>query len=84
MAAPVNQAPKKPLPGGSYRDIGQYLGLGLNLAVTMIICVYAGKWADGYFGRNDSLFLILGAFLGLGAGLYHFIKSISHLEKKQK
>jgi F0F1-type ATP synthase assembly protein I len=79
-----NRPPKKELQGGSYRELGHYLGLGLNLAVTMIVFVYLGSWADGHFKRGDSLFLIIGAFCGLGMGLYQFVKSALWMEKKQK
>ncbi|MCE1190059.1 MAG: AtpZ/AtpI family protein [Ignavibacteria bacterium] len=66
------------------QEAASYLGLGLNLAITFIVFVYLGKWADTHYGRTDGLFVIIGAALGFFSGLYHFIKSVLHLEKKSK
>jgi ATP synthase protein I len=58
-----------------YKEIGPYLGLGLQLAVTVTIMVFVGVWLDGKFNTNPILTIIF-AFLGVFAGLYTFIKSV--------
>ena len=58
-----------------YKEIGPYLGLGLQLAVTVTVMVFIGVWLDGQFSTNPVMTIIF-AFLGVFAGLYTFIKSV--------
>ena len=32
-----------------YKDVGPYVGLGLQLAVTVTVMVFLGIWLDGQF-----------------------------------
>jgi ATP synthase protein I len=58
-----------------YKEIGPYLSLGLQLALTVTIMVFIGVWLDGKFNTNPILTIVF-AFLGVFAGLYNFIKSV--------
>jgi F0F1-type ATP synthase assembly protein I len=66
-----------------YAEIGPYLGLGIQLAVTVIIMVLLGNWLDEKYHKAP-LFLIIGACLGTFAGLYNLIKTVLQIEKKLK
>lgn len=66
-----------------YRDIGPYLGLGLQLAVTVTVMVFIGIWLDNQFETAPVLTVIF-AFLGVFAGLYTFIKSVLKAGKNEK
>ena len=57
------------------KEIGPYIGLGLQLAVTVTVMVFLGIWLDGQFQTKPVLTVIL-AFFGVFAGLYTFIKSV--------
>jgi ATP synthase protein I len=57
-----------------YRDAGPYIGLGLQLAVTVTLMVFIGIWLDGQFETKPILTIVF-AFLGVTAGMYTFIKS---------
>jgi F0F1-type ATP synthase assembly protein I len=57
-----------------------YLGLGIQLAATIIIMVFAGIWLDGKFNTSPYLTLVF-SFLGIFTGMYHFIKSVTRLGK---
>jgi ATP synthase protein I len=67
----------------SYREAAPYLGLGIQLAATIVIMVYLGSWLDKYFETNN-IFLLICSLFGLGAGLYNFIKTVNNLEKRKK
>lgn len=67
----------------SLRDVGPYLGLGLQLAATVVGMVILGSWLDKKFNLNYILTLIFG-FLGIGIGMYNLIKTVTALEKKSK
>lgn len=66
-----------------YKDIGPYLGLGTQLAVTVTVMVFLGYWFDNYTG-NKPIFTVVFALFGVGAGLYNFLKAVLSLEKKTK
>jgi len=48
---------------------GQYTGYGLTWALSTLLFLLAGWWLDGKLGTMP-LFMILGAFVGAGAGFY--------------
>ena len=58
-----------------YRDAGPYIGLGLQLAVTVTVMVFIGIWLDGQFVTKPILTIVF-AFLGVFVGMYTFIKSV--------
>lgn len=61
---------------GSYlKDYAPYLGLGLQLAVTVAAMALLGIWLDGKFNSSPWL-TIISSFLGVFAGLYNFIKAV--------
>ncbi|HSW55827.1 MAG TPA: AtpZ/AtpI family protein [Ignavibacteriaceae bacterium] len=58
-----------------YKEVGPYVGLGLQLAVTVTVMVFVGIWLDGQFETKPILTVVL-AFFGVFAGMYTFIKSV--------
>lgn len=64
-----------------YRKIGPYLGLGTQLAATIILMFFIGRWLDNQFNTSPFL-MIFFSFLGGFAGIYNFIKTVLELNKK--
>ncbi|MCU0331773.1 MAG: AtpZ/AtpI family protein [Ignavibacteriaceae bacterium] len=58
-----------------YKDVGPYVGLGLQLAVTVTVLVFIGIWLDGQFDTKPVL-TVFCSFFGVFAGMYTFIKSV--------
>ena len=58
-----------------YREVGPYLGLGMQLAITVTVMVFLGIWLDEKFDLSPVLTIVL-ASIGVSAGLYNFIKSV--------
>ena len=58
-----------------YEDIGNYLGLGLQLAVTVVVMVFLGIWLDRKLDTNPWM-TVACSFLGIFAALYSFIKTV--------
>ena len=52
-----------------FRATGQYMGLGLTLALSVLLFLGVGAWLDSRLGTGP-LLLIVGAFVGAGAGFY--------------
>lgn len=44
---------------------------------SILIGLFGGRWLDNYFGTN-SIFLIIGLFLGIGTGAYGVISAVKH------
>ncbi len=56
-------------------ELTPYLGLGLQLAVTVTAMVFLGIWLDNKFDTSPILTIIC-SFLGVFAALYNFIKTV--------
>ena len=67
----------------SYRNVGPYLGLGTQLAASIILMFFLGRWLDVKFNSSPLLVLIC-SFIGGFAGIYNFIKTVMELNEKNK
>lgn len=65
------------------KEVGPYLGLGTQLAATVVLMLYLGKFLDGYFNIYPILTIIFALFGGF-AGVYNFIITVLNLNKKSK
>lgn len=65
------------------RDAAPYMGLGVQLAATMVIFVLIGDWIDEK-NESEPLFLTIFALAGIAVGMYTLIKTVMELEKKKK
>lgn len=67
----------------TYREIAPYLGLGTQLAATIIIMFFIGKWLDNEFDLFPVLTITF-SFLGGFAGIYNFIRTVLLLNERKK
>lgn len=72
-----------PVPGksGSGTSPGAYAGLGLQFAVSIILFVYLGNWADRKFGTAP-VFLLVALFVGAGASFYAMVRRLNADQKR--
>ena len=64
------------------RSIAPYLTIGIQLALTIIVFFFLGRWLDGRF--NSSPWMTLGGLaLGGAGGMIKFIISAMKLGKEQ-
>jgi F0F1-type ATP synthase assembly protein I len=54
----------------------RYAGLGVQLAVSLVVFVFIGQWADKKLGTGGIL-TIVAAFLGFGGTMYSLIRSLN-------
>jgi F0F1-type ATP synthase assembly protein I len=71
----TDQGSKKGLSGADFA------GVGLQIAVAIIVFLYAGQWLDNRLGTNG-LFTIAGVFVGAGAAFYNMYRKISAAQKQ--
>jgi F0F1-type ATP synthase assembly protein I len=67
----------------SYKNYGPYIGLGTQLAATIILMFFLGRWLDQKLNTYPVL-LIVFSFFGGFAGIYNFIKTVLNLNEKKK
>ncbi len=67
----------------AYRSVGPYLTLGIQFIVTILLCVFAGHWADGKFDTSP-LWTLIGSLVGIAAGFYHFFKVVLKMGRKSE
>lgn len=68
---------KTPDPGsGKGPGPMRYAGLGIQLAVILVVFVLAGQWADRKLG-TDGILTIAAAFLGFGGTMYSLIRTLN-------
>lgn len=71
---------RKNSPGSYLKDYAPYIGLGLQLAVTVAAMTFLGLWLDGEFSTSPWLTVAF-SFLGVFAALYNFIKAVVKSDK---
>ena len=63
---------------GDDKDPGpmRYAGLGVQLAVSLLVFVLAGQWADRRLGTGGVI-TVVAAFLGFGGTMYWLIRQLN-------
>jgi ATP synthase protein I len=56
-------------------EAGKLMGLGLQFAASILLFLFVGHWLDGKLGSSPWL-LLLGAFVGGGAGFYSLYRQL--------
>lgn len=72
---PEGRRDRKEEPPTLAQAAGKYLGYGLTWALSTALFLYLGYLVDGWLGTLP-LFLILGAFVGAGAGFYSMYRQL--------
>ncbi|MEP7065625.1 MAG: AtpZ/AtpI family protein [Gemmatimonadota bacterium] len=61
--------------GGSGPSPASFAGAGVQFVISILLFLYVGKWLDRKLGTAPWL-LMLGVFVGAGAGFYSFYRRI--------
>jgi F0F1-type ATP synthase assembly protein I len=62
----------------------RFAGVGLQFAVTLLVCLWLGTWLDRKFGTTP-VFLYVGVFLGAGAAFYSMYRQLmANLERDEQ
>jgi F0F1-type ATP synthase assembly protein I len=62
------------------RELGPFLTLGLQLAITVVAFFFLGRWIDGKLG-TEPWFMLLGLAIGVTGGFIKFFRTASALGK---
>ncbi len=61
----------------------RYAGLGVQMAVSLLLFVWIGQWADRRFGTGG-LLTVLAAFIGFGGTMYWLIRSLRRKDGEEQ
>jgi F0F1-type ATP synthase assembly protein I len=61
----------------------RYAGLGIQFALTILVFVLLGQWADRKAGTGG-LFTILGTFVAFGGTLYSLLRTLNKDDRDRR
>jgi len=61
----------------------QFMGLGLQFVLSLLLFLYLGQWVDGKLGTSP-WFMILGVFTGASAAFYSMYRKLKIVEKREE
>jgi F0F1-type ATP synthase assembly protein I len=64
-------------------SVGEFAGLGLQFAVSIIVFLYAGQWLDRKLGTAPWL-LMIGVFVGAGASFYSMYRKLMAAQAREE
>jgi F0F1-type ATP synthase assembly protein I len=64
------------------KEFGPFLTLGIQLAITVVVCFFIGRWLDSVFNTAPWL-MIAGLALGITGGLMSFFRTAIAAGKEQ-
>jgi ATP synthase protein I len=67
---------------GYVRSAGEFLTLGIQLALAVLVFFFLGRWLDEKFGTAPWL-MIAGLFVGVTGGLISFFRSALSMGAEQ-
>ena len=68
-------------PGRGWGYLALFSEIGISLLVTTLVGALAGHWVDGQLGLTFPVFMLIGFFLGAGAGTVMIIRLVSRFLK---
>ena len=69
--------------GGKAPGPLRFAGLGIQLAVSLVVFVLAGQWADRKLGTGG-IITVAAAFLGFGGTMYSLIRALNRKDGGQE
>lgn len=80
----MTDAPKGPFrPRSNAFHGGEYAGLGLTFAASILLFLYAGQWLDRKLG-TDPWLMITGVFTGAGAAFYSMYRKLMAIQEREE
>jgi ATP synthase protein I len=65
------------------RTIGPFLTLGMQLALSVVVFFFIGRWLDGLWGTTPWL-MLAGLILGMAGGFLQFFRAVNALGKQEE
>jgi ATP synthase protein I len=69
--------------GSILKETAPYLTLGIQLAITVVVFFFIGKYADEYFGSKPWL-MVTAVLIGSAGGMIKFFRTVIELSTKEE
>lgn len=79
----AQQPPGRDSGSGAMKSAQPYIDAAWQLAGSMVVLTLAGVWLDRKFDTSP-LWVLVGALLGIGAGMYSFLRRVMYLAEQDK
>ena len=79
--ADEERPPRPPAEAGP--GAGEYAGLGLQFAISILVFLWLGQWLDRKLGTGPIL-LIVCVFLGAGAAFYSIYRKLMAIQAREE
>ena len=67
----------------SYSQAGPYVSLGVQFTLTILICLFGGRWLDAKLSTTP-LFLLVGTLAGAVVAFYKLYRTLTELNEKER
>lgn len=74
--------PGSPPPAEAGGSAGQYAGLGIQMAISIIVFLYLGQWLDRRLGTR--WFVVLGVLVGAAASFYSMYRKLTAAQAREE
>jgi ATP synthase protein I len=64
-------------------SVGEYAGLGIQFAASIVVFLYLGQWLDRKLGTAP-WFLYAGVFLGAGGSFYSMYRKLMAAQEREE
>ncbi len=75
---PPKSTDKQTSPKKKLNPALKYSGMAVQMAITIFIAIYLGKWVDNYFQTEKPYFVLLFSIVFLAGILYSIIRQVSN------
>jgi hypothetical protein len=79
----VRTPPPPPRLADLLREAGPLLGLGMQFALMIVICLAIGLWVDNRY-LIAPWGTLVGGIVGIVGGFYHFLKTVTRHTRNNK
>jgi ATP synthase protein I len=77
----AGRAPERRLSAQRVISGGEFAGIGLQFALTILVFVFGGVWLDRRLGTSP-WFLIVFVFVGSAAGVYSMYRKVTAAQRR--
>ncbi len=72
--------PKSKPPNKDDLNLSSFAGVGLQFAISIVLFLFLGQWADRKFGTSPA-FTLVGVFIGGGGAFYSMYRKVAQAQK---
>ena len=81
MSVPGQEQDREPTGRKLVREIGPFLTLGIQLALSVVVFFFLGRWLDQLWGTGPWL-MLAGLLIGVAGGFLQFFRAVANVSRQ--